>query len=793
LIELKDRIRQFLENHTGRPPRLQDVMKALEIPVTERKSVRRIMRELQVEGHLSLLRTRTYVASGPRHTFTGVLRASKRGFGFVIPQAGEQVPFAGDVYVTRKRMGDAMNGDTVRVKILPPETRRGQRESKLPEGQIIEVLERGTATIVGAFYPTRSGGSVIPRDERFNRTIVVPRPHPDLEVQDGDYVVAEITAWTHPTEPLIGRVKERLGAPDSQGIDITVLIRDAGVEPDFPAEVVQEVEAIPESIPADEIARRTDFRNLVTFTMDGATAKDFDDALSIERLDDGMVRLGVHIADVTHYVKEGAPVDTEAYERATSIYPIDRVVPMLPEKLSNNLCSLRPNEDRLTMSCLMDIDEKGHVHGYSIHEGIIRSAHRLIYEEVQQVMDGNAEPKLARALGHIQLQLEDLYRLREVMTKMRMRRGALDLDIPETEILFHENQEVKGITRRDRLESHRVVEECMLIANEVVAAHLYNLHVPAVYRVHEDPDLQKLRDLMPVLAQLGVKFPAKKNLTADAIQVALDQAAKMEAGFIARRLILRAMARAHYSDENRGHYGLGSTCYTHFTSPIRRYPDLLVHRFLRELAAGGAPMKGKYRPPAHGSDHDDDPMRSPEQSHSKFLSHERFTFLEARLPRWTKHCSERERRAEDIEYDAAKVKSLEYMRQFLGQEFDGLITGVMSFGMFIELVDIPVEGLLHVKNLSGDFFEYDDERMNLVGRETGETFKLGDRVRIFIENVNVQSLELDFGLAEKYIPEGSTERRTELGRSRVEREMRNRERRPRQGGFQSRGRKRGKR
>ena len=711
-------------------------------------------------------------------------------FGFLVPDVGEKVPFAGDVFIPRKKMGDAMNGDKVRVKLQAAETRRGVSAPKSPEGQVIEVLERGTSKLVGIFYRTKSGGSVIPRDERLNRTIVTPKPDPAMEVQDGEYVVVEITAWTNPAEPLIGRVVERLGGSDTQGIDITVLIRDAGVEPDFGEEVLEEVNAIPDTIPPEEIARRTDFRDLLTFTMDGATAKDFDDALSIERLPDGLVRLGVHIADVSYYVQERSALDEEAIERATSIYPIDRVVPMLPEKLSNNLCSLRPREDRLTMSCLMDIDEAGRVHHYSVHEGVIRSAHRLIYEEVQAVMDGNAEPQLARSLGNIRVQLEDLYKLRDILTRMRLKRGALDLDIPETEIQFDEAGAVKGITRRARMESHRVVEECMLIANEVIASHLFNLHVPSVYRVHEDPDLEKLRQLMPVLAQMGVKFPAKKELSADAIQSALDQAAKLEYGFIARRLILRAMARAHYGEQNLGHYGLGSTCYTHFTSPIRRYPDLLVHRLLRETLANGAPEKGKYKPPAFSGMGGDDPMQAHEGS--RYMAKERANYWEAALPSWTKHCSERERRAEDIENDAKQVKSLEYMHKFIGEEFDGLITGVTNFGMFIELIDIPVEGLLHVRKLSGDFFEFDQDRMNLVGRETGETFKLADKIRVFIENVSVSSLELDFGLAEKYIPEGSEAKRAQVGQERTERAKRHEGRRPRTGGFQARGKRRGR-
>jgi len=790
---LKDRIRTLLENWTGRAPRLQDVMAELRLPPTERRTVRRLMRELQVDGELAKLKRGgdRFVSAAPKGSIIGVIRVSKRGFAFLIPEPDAGGPALTDIFIPKKRLAEAMNGDKVRVRVVQNTRGRHEGPSKLPEGQVVEVLERGTTQLVGAYFATKRGGNVIPKDERFTRTIQVPRPDPAWEIQDGDYVIAEITAWTHSTEPLIGRVTERLGGLDTVGIDITVLIRDAGVDPEFSREVEEQVAKIPDTIPEEEVARRTDFRKITTFTMDGATAKDFDDALSVERLESGLLRLGVHIADVSYYVREGTPLDAEAYERATSIYPIDRVVPMLPEKLSNNMCSLRPDEDRLTISCMMDIDEQGRVHHYSLHEGIIRSAHRLIYEEVQAVIDGNAEPKLARSLGDIRVQLEELYRLREILTKMRNRRGALDLDIPETQVEFNEAGEVSGIVRRPRMDSHRVVEECMLIANEVVAAHLFNLHIPSVYRVHEDPDADRLRQLMPVLAQLGVKFSAKKDVTAESIQSALDQAAKLEHGFIARRLILRAMARARYTDENLGHYGLASSCYTHFTSPIRRYPDLLVHRLIRETAAQGAKMEGRYRPPQFGQG--EDPLHEAEGRKGKNLPAERYEYLAARMDSWTRHCSERERRAEDIEYDAAKVKSLEYMRQFLGQEFDGIITSITPFGFFVELDKMPVEGLVHLRNLTSDYYEFDDEKLVLTGRNTGQTFKLADRVRILVENVSVSSLELDFQFEEKYLAAGSAERVAENNLERAARAKRHDARRPRTGGFQGRGKRRGRR
>lgn len=616
LNDLKEEIRKLLKDSGSRVLKLGDIIRLLDIGPEERRTVRRILKELETEGDSARIRGHSYVSGAATKVIEGKLVVTRKGFGFVIPDPGSPEAQLGDVYVSRKGMADALNNDRVHVRLLPTRPPMVGVTSMRREGRIIDIVERANSKIAGVYLPTRRGGNVIPHDVSLGRMITVPRPPAQLDVQEGAFVLAEITMWTASTEPLLGKVVEVLGYPDDKGIDVTLIVRAAGVEPEFPEEVLREAEDVPMEIPAEEAARRTDFRDIATFTMDGPTAKDFDDALSIERLDNGRLRLGVHIADVSYYVRENSPLDLEALERGTSIYPVDRVIPMLPEKLSNGICSLRPNEDRLTMSCLMDIDDQGRVHQYSVHEGIIRSRHRLIYEDVQSLMDGKAEPTLARELGDIVTDLEDLFELRKILTKMRIRRGSLDLDVPETEIQFDDQGKVSNVVRRSRLEAHRVVEECMLIANEVVATHLYNLHVPSVYRVHEDPDLDKLRMLQPVLAHLGVKFPGRKDIDAFAIQAAIEKSATTPAGSIARRLILRSMMRARYLDENLGHYGLGSACYTHFTSPIRRYPDLLVHRLLRETLQNGAAAKGKYRPPIFGSDLEEDPSENRRKSSS---------------------------------------------------------------------------------------------------------------------------------------------------------------------------------
>ncbi len=778
--ELRGKILDFLAANAERTVSLTELARVTSLTGADRRRLRTILRQLAAEGRIEKVRGKLYRLPSRKGLISGILRTNSKGFGFVVPDT-EYIAATSDsasIYIAPRHMGDAMHGDRVLVRL-----RRSRGEN--PEGEIVEVLERGIREVVGTFYHTRHGGRVLPRNERINRTVVTPRPNLDINVHDGDIVLAEIVQWTPASQPLLGRVREKLGDESTPGIDVTVLIREAGVYPEFPPAVIEDAERLPRTIPLSEVKRRTDFRDLITFTMDGATAKDFDDALSIERLDEGKWLLGVHIADVSWYVREGSLLDIEAYDRATSIYPVDRVVPMLPERLSNDLCSLRPNEDRLTMSCLMEVDHHGRVGRYWIHEGIIRSRFRLVYEDVQAFIDGTAPPALSAQLECIRPQLEMLYELRRVLTAMRRRRGTLDLDVPETEIIFAPDGRVADVVRRRRLEAHRVVEEAMILANEVVATHLFNLRVPSIYRVHEEPDLEKLRQLMPVLAYLGVRFPGQGDLSPEAIQSALDMSEKQPSGHIARRLILRAMMRAHYSEENVGHYGLASTCYTHFTSPIRRYPDLIVHRILRETLANGASSSGIYNPPRDPEDEPDSEVVAP-RGRRRVIEPRRLEHWRTFLPAAARHCSERERRAEEIENRAVTAKALEFMHEQLGEHFEGTITSVLTWGFFVELDDKPIEGLVHIRKLEDDFYEYDEERMILAGRHTGQVFRLGQKVVVQVDRVDLAALELDFSLvAVKRSGESAAKQRERQARQR-----RHVERRPPWQGFQKRGKRR---
>jgi ribonuclease R len=831
--DLEKQIREILQRPIRNRLKMRDILDELKIGPGARRTVKRLIvqitqelyqdtGELQEDGEETQgAESQTFAAISRRREsrisgriLTGRLKLSGRGHAVVHLEARaddtEDDPGsrARQIFVSRKHLGDAFHGDRVVVSI----TKKSSSSSEMAEGVITRVLERGQSKIVGTYYRDKRGGTVVPRDERLNRTISVPLPDPSLRVAEGSYVVVEVTDWPPYPAPLMGRVIEELGTESTRNIDVTLIIKGHGVELEFPPEVEAEaVAACARGIPEDEIARRLDLRSWVSFTIDGATAKDFDDALSVRRLENGLIRLGVHVADVSYYVKEGSALDEEAAERATSIYPVDRVVPMLPEALSNDICSLRPEVDRLTLSCIMDVDETGLVHDYSIHESVIRSQYRLIYEDVQAVMEGKAVPALARRLGPIWLQLEELYKLRKVLTSMRLRRGALDLDLPETEVIFEGEEQdyaqlpqpsrvlpprgdraVRGLIRKDRMESHRVVEECMLLANEVVATHLYNRRLPGIYRIHEQPDLDKLRTLATPLNQLGVRLSLAKGRASSAIQGCLEQASQVEHGSIARRLVLRSLMRARYADFNVGHFGLASACYTHFTSPIRRYPDLLVHRILRESLEAGIPSHGQYQPPLQEPGSPAVSARHGDGVASDYdaitLSQERLKHYRRSLGDLAAHCSERERRSEEIERQCTTLKALEYMRGFPGEPFQGRVTSVVTFGFFVELDDIPVEGLVPLRGMDGDFYEFDSERLVLTGKRSGDTIKLGDRVIVGVDQVDLLSLTLDFVLLDRIRPEGyDEERQKELHEAQRAKEFRHEQRRPHYRGFQARG------
>jgi len=739
-MTVRERILELLERHAGQTLSLREILTRLGVPTTERATARRVLRLLVAEGRIQIYRNQHYGCKLARGTVVGTLSVTLRGMGFVAPEVvgGEAAdPPPSDVVVPRENMGSAIHGDRVEVHIIREQA--GRRE-----GYVVRVLERRTPALVGRFLHQRKGGVVLPRDARIDRNIVVPQSLPRQVLQDDQWVVVRITEWTAWPEPLYGRVEEVLGSEGDPGLDVLLIVRDHGVVPEFPREVEREAEAVAARSECRVVEGRRDLRQWLIVTIDPERAKDFDDAVSLEVLEGGRRRLGVHIADVSHYVKEGGAIDLEALERGTSIYPVDRVIPMLPERLSSDLCSLRPREDRLTMSVVAMLDGRGRILDYEVSRSVIRSCHRLTYRQVQDLFDGAPAEKVS-SFADAHAMLLAMRDLAAVLAEERRKAGSLDFDIPEPEVTLDAANRVRDIRRTERWESHRLVEQFMILANEVVARHLTHQELPVLYRVHEPPNPEKLERLRPFLKAVGVRLPATDGtISQQALQRVLESLDRLEAGPVLHTLILRAMMRAVYSPKNVGHYGLGSSCYCHFTSPIRRYPDLVVHRVL-----------------------------------GTWLDHGRIA--PEVLARWGetfddigRQASAREERADEVERDAIKVKSLEFMRRFIGEEFEGLISGVVSFGFFVELKTYPVEGLVHVRELRDDYYRFEEEGLALVGESTGRRFRFGDKVTVVITKVDLINLRMDF------LPADLLEE-AQAGRPRGRGQRRGRGMRPRRG------------
>lgn len=709
--QLENKILALLESKPRHTFRLVHILRELGAKQKERRQVRRALQRLIREGKVRLYRNKHYGISATGEELQGILMFSGRSarvslFSRPSPDIPNVIP------VRRSDVAGAMHGDKVAVRLSVKSRRSGE-----PIAVVTRILERARKTIVGRFQFTRPHqGMVFPRDNHVNRPVFIPQIPPKTRVNNNDWVVVKIVDYTEEPEPLIGKIKEVIRPEDTPGIDIYLIIRDYGVEPEFPRKVLKEARAIAEKPLIPDAKQRRDLRNVTTFTIDPSTAKDFDDAISIERLPNGLFRLGVHIADVSYYVKPDTALDKEARSRGTSIYPIDRVVPMLPEELSNNICSLRPDEDRASFSVIMDIDKDGEVVRSKIFPSIIRSRYRMTYEEVESLYNASDHWTLAK-YADIMKEIELLYELTHILIKRRDSQGRLDLDIPEGEVIFNSAGEVIDIRRRARLFSHRSVEEAMLLANETVARFISQKGLPCIYRIHEPPDKEKLDTLIPALISFGIDIDSRKShLTSKQLQRILIKAEKIQQGWIVRRLILRAMKRAIYSSENKGHFGIATDCYTHFTSPIRRYPDVMVHRILREAIK-------RTRP-----------------------SPELIAQWERELPEVATISSDREQRAENIEREAFLVKSLEFMKHQIGEEFEGSISGVSPWGFYVELDLYPVEGMVSRRSLSDDTYRYVEESQILIGRRRNKKFKLGDRVLVMVERVDIDRRHLDFKL-----------------------------------------------
>ncbi len=687
-------ILRLLKNNGQKTFRPKEIAKRLNYHDTqEYRLFRDVLSEMDEQKMIGRVKGGRYTFR-PRPTrVEGILRVNPQGFGFV-----EVEGRAEDLFVRAANMSTALDGDQVRVGLAAP-ARGDQRR----EAEVLDVIERRRSRAVGTFCKKGHFAFVLPDDQRLRHDIYVPR-EAFGGASDGDKVVVSIDRFDDPQAAPEGRVLDVLGKSEDAGVRVLSLALSLDVRAGFPEAAIREAEAVAEAIPRSEVERRLDLRDRAVFTIDPEDAKDFDDAIHLQELPNGNVEVGVHIADVSHYVRPGTALDGEAYARGTSVYLVDRVIPMLPEKLSNQVCSLRPGEDKLTYSCIMEVSPRGVVKNYKIRESIIHSKQRFTYEEAQQIIQGGY---LDRPLA---ADVVAAARLARSLTKKRMRQGSVDFDLPEIRVILDEQGQPVDIIRKERTEANRLIEECMLLANRTVARHIARQKAtrPFVYRIHDAPDGERIRQLADYLKAFGYQLKLTEgNVTSMDLNNLLTHIKATPEAFVIEDAALRAMAKAVYSTQNIGHYGLGFRTYTHFTSPIRRYPDLMVHRLLKRYATGG-----------QDADADD---------------------LQARC----RHCSERERVAVEAERESVKLKQVEYIRQHLGDRFSGVVTGVTKFGVFVELSDVLVEGMVHVRDMDDDYYVYDERTYSLVGDYTGQAYRPGDRVDVVVAGATPETRKID--------------------------------------------------
>ena len=705
----QEQLLKLIRDKIEHPTTPRELLHRLKIPREQRATVKRLLGQLVANGSLVQTRGNRYGVPDRMNLVVGRITTNPRGFGFVVPDSPpEDIP--GDIYIAGSNLNQAMHGDRV-VARLERVTDRGA------EGRIVRILERGSSNTVGRFDVDESGmGFVVPFDRRLIMDVQIPAGE-SKDAAPGDMVTVEITKWPTAARGPLGRVVEVLGGIDEPGVDTEIILRKYGIVAGHGEDAVEEARRLGATVKEKDLRDRTDFRGDVTVTIDGEHARDFDDAITLERLENGNYWLGVHIADVAHYVQEGSALDEEGYDRATSVYFPERAIHMFPSELATGLCSLNPNVDRLVQSCLMEIDRKGTVVRHELHDGVIHSNARMTYTDVNAILADRDPAVMARYRELVPL-FERMRELFEILNKRRHRRGSIDFDLKEPEIVLDDEGMVAEIVALERNVAHRIIEEFMLVANETVAQHLDEHDVPSLFRIHEEPDPLKVEEFEDFVTTLGYTL----NAPPDAVKPRhFQKLVERMHGTPEEKpiafLMLRTMQKARYDPQNLGHFGLAAESYTHFTSPIRRYPDLVVHRTLREFR--------------HGR-----------------MTAARREELEEDLPEMARHTSERERRADDAERELVQWTKVRFMADKVGDEFEGYITGVTAFGLFIELIEHFVEGLVHISTMADDYYRFVERAHILHGENRGKEYRLGDRVSVQVIKVDMERRQVDLGLVD---------------------------------------------
>lgn len=708
LKQKREVILALMNDPMYRPMRLRDIAVFLDVPKARRGELETVLKGLVQEGRLRVSARGKY-GKPERRTLVGTFLANARGFGFVrTEEEGE------DIFIPRGETGGAMDGDTVRIAVEP-----GQRFCRA-EGNVLEIMRRANTQIVGYYRRVKNFGLVLPDNQKLQADIRIPAGQ-SMGAATGHKVVAEITRFPREGDRQPeGKIIEILGHSGETGTDILSIIRSCGLTEEFPEEVLREAEKFPPDAfgqTQGRNAERRDLTGLLTLTIDGEDAKDLDDAISVEVLDSGNMRLGVHIADVSEYVREGSAVDREALRRGTSVYLPDRVIPMLPQALCNGICSLNAGEERLTLSCFMEVDEKGNIVSHELCESKIRSSYRMSYTAVSRIIEAR-DPALCERYAALVPPLEQMNEAACRLRRKRSERGYIDFDFPESRVILDQNGKTAEIRAYERNAATRLIEDFMLAANETVAEEFCWRQLPFLYRVHDRPDEEKMRELAVFIHNFGLTMKTRNGeIHPKEIQKLLRKAEGTETESLISRVALRAMKRACYSTECSGHFGLAAQYYTHFTSPIRRYPDLQIHRIIKEMLHGtlDAGRTGHYA---------------------------------AILPAVAAETSRSERRAEEAERESVRYKKCEYMEQHIGDIAEGVISGVTRFGIYIALPN-TVEGMIRLQALKGDYYEYDERHWELVGMMTGRRYRLGERLRVRVAGADRLARTVDFIPAEQ--------------------------------------------
>jgi ribonuclease R len=705
----RDQLLASMRERVHHPAGIRELLQLLKVPREERPAFKRLITSLVASGDLIQIRGQRFGLPEKMDLYVGRLQTHPAGYGFVIPE--RPLDAGGDIYIAGPLLDEAMHGDRVVARI------ERIKDGGRVEGRIIRILERSNTWIVGRYDRDEEGmGYVVPFDRRILMDIFVP-PGQEGGASPGEMVLVELTRWPTSTRGAIGRVAEVLGDIDAPGVDTEIIIRKYGIPDAHSPETVAEAVRLGGSVSERDSRGRSDFRDVVTVTIDGEHARDFDDAITIDKLPNGHFWLGVHIADVSHYVHEGSALDREAYERATSVYFPERAVHMFPSELATGLCSLNPHVDRLVQSCFMEVDRRGAVVRYEFHDGVINSNERMTYTAVNGILT-DRDPALMKRYAPLVPMFEQMRELFQVLNDARRRRGSIDFDLNEAEVVMDDQGMVENIIALERNVAHRLIEEFMLLANETVASFLETQEAPTLYRVHEEPDPMKVAKFEEFISGFGYSLGAP--LTAlrprhfqKLIERIHDKPEEKPIAF----LMLRTMQKARYAPENLGHFGLAASSYTHFTSPIRRYPDLVVHRALRAMRHGAFDQEARD-----------------ERAED--------------MPEIARHTSEMERRADDAERELLQWKKVKFMADKVGDEFEGYITGVAAFGLFIELIEHFVEGMVHVSTMADDYYRFVESGHLLRGENTQKVYRLGDKVKVQVVRVNMEVRQIDLGLVD---------------------------------------------